>query len=150
GRLQRAGLWRVPAVLVVTTVAFLIVAGFGAIVVQQAHGLATELPRYRDNIRQKLTALQAGGNGVWADVENAFNELHEAFFGRPDRPMTVQVKPSGAAQLEAVVGPMVDLLAHLVLVLFLVVFMLVKREDLRNRVIRLVGHGHVTETTHAL
>ncbi|MBI1916011.1 MAG: AI-2E family transporter [Planctomycetes bacterium] len=149
-RLQRIGLGRVPAVLVVTTAAFLIVAGFGAVVVRQAHSLASELPEYRDNIRQKLTALHGGENGFWADVENAANELQEAIFGAREQTMMVQVKPSGTAQFEAVAGPVVEFLAHVVLVVFLVVFMLVKREDLRNRVIRLLGHGHVTETTHAL
>src|SRR5439155_462968 len=59
-------------------------------------------------------------------------------------------KPAGTAQIEAIVGPAVEFLAYVALVVFLVVFMLVKREDLRNRVIRLLGHGHVTEATHAL
>jgi len=155
-RLQRTGLGRVPAVLIVTTTALLIVAGFGAVVVKQAHSLATELPGYRDNIRHKLTALRGENGGFWADVENAWNELHDAVFGAADRSdsrentMTVQVKPSGTAQIEAVAGPVVEFLAYVALVVFLVGFMLVKREDLRNRVIRLLGHGHVTETTHAL
>src|SRR5260370_13357286 len=62
-RLQRTGLGRVPAVLIVTTVAFLIVAAFGAVLVHQAHSLATELPGYRDNIKQKLTTLRGGEDG---------------------------------------------------------------------------------------
>jgi len=155
-RLQRVGLGRVPAVLIVTAVAFLVVGGFGAIVVQQAGSLAAELPGYRDNIRQKLAVLRGEQGGLLADAETATEELYDAIFGprergeSPQKPLAVQIKPSGPAQFEAIVGPVLSFLAHAALVTFLVIFMLVKREDLRNRVIRLLGHGHVTETTHAL
>jgi predicted PurR-regulated permease PerM len=149
-RLQRAGLGRVPAVLVVTAAAFLIVAGFGAVLLQQAHSLVKELPGYRDNIQQKLITLRGENGGVWADLENAVNQLHEAVFGPPSNATLVQIESSGTARFEAVAGPTVEFLAHVALVVFLLLFMLAKREDLRNRVIRLLGHGHVTETTHAL
>jgi predicted PurR-regulated permease PerM len=152
-RLQRVGLGRIPAVLVVTAVAFLVVGGFGTIVVQQAGSLAAELPGYRDNISQKLAVLRGGEQGrLWAKAQ----ELHDAIFGPAEqgessqKPLTVQVRPSGAAQFEAIAGPVLLFLTHAALVTFLVIFMLLKREDLRNRVIRLVGHGHVTETTQAL
>jgi predicted PurR-regulated permease PerM len=36
------------------------------------------------------------------------------------------------------------------LVIVLVVFMLIQREDLRNRLIRFVGYGRLTFTTRAL
>ena len=45
---------------------------------------------------------------------------------------------------------MVESLGGLALALVLVVFMLLKREDLRNRLIRLVGHGRLTVTTKAV
>src|SRR5262245_35280506 len=156
-RLQRVGLGRIPAVLVVTVMAFLVVGGFGAIVVQQAGSLAAELPGYRENIRQKFAVLRGGEQGgLWADAEKALEELHDAIFGlaepgeSPQKPLTVKVKPYGTAQVEAIAGPVLSFLAHAALVTFLVIFMLIKREDLRNRVIRLLGHGHVTETTQAL
>ena len=47
-------------------------------------------------------------------------------------------------------GPMVERFAGAGLVIVLVVFMLIQREDLRNRLIRLVGYGRLTFTTRAL
>jgi hypothetical protein len=48
------------------------------------------------------------------------------------------------------VGPMVERFAGAGLVIVLVIFMLIQREDLRNRLIRLVGYGRLTVTTRAL
>jgi hypothetical protein len=51
---------------------------------------------------------------------------------------------------DLLLGPVAELLGCLGLTLVLVVFMLLKREDLRNRLIRLVGHGRITVTTKAV
>ena len=45
------------------------------------------------------------------------------------------------------VGPMLERFASAGLVIVLVIFMLIQREDLRNRLIRLVGYGRLTSTT---
>ena len=47
-------------------------------------------------------------------------------------------------------GPMVERFAGAGLVIVLVIFMLIQREDPRNRLIRLVGYGRLTFTTRAL
>src|SRR5262249_24760498 len=51
---------------------------------------------------------------------------------------------------QSIAGPAVEVLVSVVLVIVLVAFMLIKREDLRNRVIRLWGHGGLTSMTRAL
>ena len=48
------------------------------------------------------------------------------------------------------VGPTVERFASAGLVIVLVIFMLIHREDLRNRLIRLIGYGRLTFTTKAL
>jgi predicted PurR-regulated permease PerM len=90
------------------------------------------------------------------------------FAGRPERPrdpsaegtalapaklpsMVLQPEsPAWLAQLPAVLSPVVDTFGVLALALVLVIFMLLKREDLRNRLIRLVGDGRLTATTKAV
>jgi hypothetical protein len=65
----------------------------------------------------------------------------------------VVVQPEGPALLSrvpALLGPAAESLGGLALALVLVVFMLLKREDLRNRLIRLVGHGRMTVMTNAV
>ena len=71
----------------------------------------------------------------------------------PEKPPAVVVQPDSPAwlsRLPALLRPLVETLGGLALALVLVVFMLLKREDLRNRLIRLVGHGRMTVTTKAV
>src|SRR6202035_4695476 len=58
--------------------------------------------------------------------------------------------PALLSRMPALLRPLVGSLGGLALALVLVVFMLLKRENLRNRLIRLVGHGRITVMTKAL
>lgn len=89
---------------------------------------------------------------------------------QPQAPVNIEVKPksggglpgggrevviekaaaSGLEALAASVEPVIEPIVHTALVGVLVVFMLVQREDLRNRVIGLFGRGQVTGTTRVL
>jgi len=71
----------------------------------------------------------------------------------PDAPLPVRVYPAPATPFamvrdyaSSVLGP----LATAALVLVFVVFMLLSREDLRDRLLRLLGHGRLNLTTQAL
>jgi methylmalonyl-CoA mutase cobalamin-binding subunit len=52
--------------------------------------------------------------------------------------------------LQIIISPLLGPLGTIGLVLLLVIFMLLKREDLRSRLIRLIGHGRISDTTRAL
>ena len=70
-----------------------------------------------------------------------------------EQPTTVVLEPetpTWLARMPAVLSSLLATLAGLALALVLVVFMLLKREDLRNRLIRLVSHGQITVMTKAL
>jgi hypothetical protein len=47
------------------------------------------------------------------------------------------------------IGPAAEVLGDTVFILVLVIFMLMQREDLRNRLVRLIGHGRLIVTTQA-
>jgi len=67
------------------------------------------------------------------------------------RPVVVQAEGSFAFwPVPLAVGPTVERFASAGLVIVLVIFMLIYREDLRNRLIRLIGYGRLTVTTKAL
>jgi hypothetical protein len=57
---------------------------------------------------------------------------------------------SWLTKLPATLRPLLEPLGGAFLTIILVIFMLIKREDLRNRLISLVGHGRLTHTTKAL
>jgi predicted PurR-regulated permease PerM len=73
--------------------------------------------------------------------------------GSEDNPLYVvprEPPPNPVRLIENMLGPLVGPLATAGIVIVFTIFILLFREDLRDRVIRLVGHGHLTLTTQAL
>ncbi len=71
-------------------------------------------------------------------------------FGLAPTPTTVIVQPQGPAwlsRLTAFLSPLLEYLGELALAIILVIFMLLKREELRNRIIRLAGRGRIVVAT---
>src|SRR5258708_37051424 len=67
-----------------------------------------------------------------------------------DQPVqTVRVEQAPFRDILSAAGPAAEFLGTAALILVLVTFMLVKREDLRNRLVRLFGHGRLIVTTRA-
>lgn len=67
----------------------------------------------------------------------------------PSHPLYTQSASSGWSKMAEAIGPAAEGLGDAFLVLVLVVFMLIQRENLRNRLVRLFGHGRLIVTTQA-
>jgi len=147
---------RVPAVLAVVLAAVGLLGAGGYIVTQQLASLAQELPAYRQNIRQKIQDVRGAGTGgsvelLQKTVDDIENELHkDEPAAPPTRPVIVRPEQvSGLWSFPAVVGPLVGPLTTAGLVVALVIFMLLERDELRSRLIRLFGYGRLAVTTKA-
>jgi predicted PurR-regulated permease PerM len=161
---QRRGLNRVVAVLLVTLLSAALVLGVGYIVISQLGGLIIELPNYRGIIKHKVESLQdVGKDSTWLNLEAMLQDITAPFAstvksdGVPGTdsgpPLHVKIdsdEPAWLQWLPAYMPPVFELLIQLALVAALAIFMLLAREDLRNRFIRLVGCGHMTVTTKAV
>ncbi len=159
GWLERRGLGRLPSVLAVGTLVLLFLGGIGVAVTLQLKSLADDLPTYQKNVVDKIARLREAGKGTVLDKVNEAIDSVTGSASRPalpggparkDEPVAVRVTGSGFADAEAVAGPVLEVLATAVLVAVLVAFTLVGREDLRDRLIRLLGRGQLTDTTRAL
>ncbi len=157
---ERIGLGRLPSVVLIVVLIFSLLGGIGWIVTLQFGSLANELPTYKKNIRQKITDIrEAGKGGVLEKVQKTAEDVQDQF-QKEDKPATVQEKPREVVvkaeqsstfwPVPLAVGPTVERFASAGLVIVLVIFMLIYREDLRNRLIRLIGYGRLTFTTKAL
>jgi predicted PurR-regulated permease PerM len=152
--LQRRGLGRIPAVILVVVFAFSLIGTIGWTVFMQFVALTDDLPQYQTNIKQKITDLRGAGEGlifgrIHTVIEEIGTELQrdQKTPASAERPVPVVVQaPSVLWQLPILAEP----LATAGLVIALVIFMLLDRGDLRNRLIRLVGYGRLTLTTKAL
>jgi predicted PurR-regulated permease PerM len=172
--LRRLHLPRLPAVLAVVTLAFLVIFAFGWIVTWQITDLASRLPRYQQNIEAKIDAFQESPPGgrlterlseMLRDIGRKIEENGEettvempAGTGIADpeeapQPAVVVIDEPDLTPMQMVqtiVGPLIGPLATAGIVIVFVIFMLLKREDLRDRLIRLAGARDLPRTTQAL
>lgn len=174
-RLEKWRFPRIVAVLVTVALAFAGLGTLGSTLVQQIYELAYRLPEYETNLIHKAQAFQSGQGGVVEKVSAAIKEMGEKLAsGRPGgqaRPATTAASPSREAADEAspaplpveivsplsavdiaqrVFGPIVGPLGTAAMVIVFVIFMLIEREALRNRLIHLVGSRQLNLTTQAL
>jgi predicted PurR-regulated permease PerM len=69
----------------------------------------------------------------------------------PATPAAMESTATNPLQLvQRIIAPILGPIGTAGLVLLLVIFMLLKREDLRRRLIRLIGQGHISATTRAM
>ncbi|MGD0389544.1 MAG: AI-2E family transporter [Tepidisphaeraceae bacterium] len=170
-RVERFRLPRVPAVLVVVALSFAILGGIGWLISNQATDLAIKLGEYQGDIEHKIQSVHSYlGHGALATASRTINRMAEDVAAtQPDQsaapaswltrgternPITVSIAPAPETgsifKTLATALQFVSPMAQLVIVIVFVVFMLIQREDIRDRIIRLVGHGQLTLTTRAL
>ncbi len=156
-RLQRLGVNRVGSVVLVALLAVLLFGGIGTGLTLQIRELSGQLPQYHENIVRKIAAFREAGKGnILEKVQDAVNVIKQRLAEKQDgkgtapEPVPVQVVPSGFSEFGKFAGPAAETFATAGLVIVLVVFMLIYREDLRSRMIRLIGHGRLLITTRAI
>lgn len=146
---------RIPAVLAVVVLTFAAVGLSGWAVTQQITSVVQQLPAYEQNIRQKIRDMRGASGGASVEtlqktVEDIQAEVEARRAGSVAQPLVVRPQQVSALwRFPAVIGPLLGPLATAGLIVALVVFMLLEREDLRNRLIRLFGHGRLVVTTKA-
>jgi predicted PurR-regulated permease PerM len=163
--LQKIRLGRVPAVALVMTVTIAAAGGIGWVIFNQLVGVANELPRYQQNIHNKLKALRTPGKGALGRATASVKELGKELTSaqapaaapvpsdRGSRPLPVQIVEAPANELEYVrdlVKPFLAPLGVFGIVLIFSVFLLIKQDDLRNRLFRLAGLDQLNVMTQAL
>jgi predicted PurR-regulated permease PerM len=157
GALERTGLGRIRAgraiaVILVVGLVFSVLGGTGWVIAQQVMTLGSELPQYRGNIMRKIADLRGRGGGL-AEVQTAAKEVMGELQKEPSPkgeteplPVVVKSEPAGIWQLPRIL----EALGSAGFVIVLVIFMLIERHEVRNRFIRLLGHGRLAKVTRGL
>jgi predicted PurR-regulated permease PerM len=173
--LRRLGMGRVAAVSFTVLVAFLAMLGFAAIVVQEASSLAEQIPEYRYNIEVKVRSLKEVtlGGQVFHRIASMFRDLGKELkraepqistpadrgsaIGtssvEPAKPVPVEIRQPELEPLQiaqSIIGPLLQPLAIAGLVIVFVIMILLEREDLRDRLLRLAGRRDLHRTTLAM
>ncbi|KQV30244.1 ABC transporter permease [Rhizobium sp. Root1203] len=165
--LRKRSVPKIAAVLLAVVSAFCAIALFSIVVATQVTNLAENIPTYQRNLVDKVHSLaQAGaGNGVLyhlskfvervgAEIQTRAVESQSPAAQTPTfrEPMPVEIvtRSDPIQTLGNLLLPLISPFATAGLVVVLVIFMLLEREDLRDRFIRLVGLGDLHRTTAAL
>ena len=161
--LRSCGVWRVPSVILTVLFAIALIAALGSTIVLQVAQLAEELPKYETNLRAKIRALGGGAltssalervSGTLKDLENEISKSGTS--GRPPqgpKPTVVEVRQPETKGLESIanlVRPLLSPLTTTALVILFLMFILLQREDIRDRLLRLAGTADLQRSTAAL
>jgi predicted PurR-regulated permease PerM len=168
--LRRWHVGRVTSVLIMVALAFLVIFTLGAVITTQMTNLGQNLPQYEWTIRGKIHALQetTAGSSIAERAASMLRDLRDEIRDprptvlpsgagpartseREPIPVRIQPAPPGPVEIiQSIIGPLIDPLATAGLVIIFAIFILLQREDLRDRLIRLAGTHDLQRTTQAI
>ena len=156
-RLRRLGLGKAPTVLLAVTLAGLLLISVLGIVTWQLTQLTMRLPKESDRIKGKVAAVKEYFD---RNSDNRFEKMYEEIAATVSPPpskdpnaqsMTIEAASgSWLSRAPAYLTPATEIFGQAAFALVLSVFILWKRDDLRNRFIRLVGDTRLTTATKAV
>lgn len=150
---ERLRLRRVAAVIAVCIGIVASASGLGWVAGREATSLADDLPRYRSILREKVLDLR-GPIGSLSGAAEEITELEESIdSGAPGpkaRKVEVVENPRILDRVGEFLAPIIAPIGTAALVAVLALFMLLEREELRDRMIWLAGGRDLTVTTQAL
>jgi predicted PurR-regulated permease PerM len=168
--LERIHFGRIPSAILVVLLSLGACGVVGWTVAKQFSQVVNQLPDYKANIRTKLTSLHWKSPHALDNASQTMTEISkdlataptgqrsgDATLTRPTmmrptpeaKPIPVEVVKSPALPLESMQN-VLELLASALIVLVFTIFMLIRREDLRNRLISLAGDGNLRLVTQTL
>jgi predicted PurR-regulated permease PerM len=172
GLLQRIRIPRGLAVVSVVMIAFALLFAMGSLLATQLTQLAGDLPRYQSTITEKIQSFRdtTAGRGTLErasgmlkdlskeldkpkDAASALGAVASPKAAAPLTPVPVEVRqpdPGALESLQSLISPLLHPLATTGIIIVFVIFILLQREDLRNRLIRLAGSHDLQRTTAAL
>ena len=162
---------RILAVGLVVATAFAIIGALGWMMSREATNLAADLPSYQTTLSKKIESFResTSESGVLKKAGEVLSNLQQQLSApteappapsvgtqakRPDdKPMQVEItspEPTGWALYQTIFTTLLPPLATAGIVLLLVIFILLQREDLRDRLIRLFGGSDLQRATSTM
>ncbi len=154
--LERFGLPRILAAITVVLATLLLIAGTGLLLSRQFQLLISELPNHREAIIAKIETLRDRASESWfSGVSSTLSEVRERLAQTDPadasaKPTPVEIVTSQLTFAHWALTPMAEWMVATGLVIVLTFFMLLRREDLRNRLLHLWGTRRLPRATKAL
>ncbi len=175
--LQRSRVARAPAVIITVLLALGVIGMVGTLIASQAATLSADAPQYAQTIERKLQGIRSVAADRLGTVMRELGSSRppvaapraipsETGAVGPDRaliapgsdvaetrPVLVEMAPPETSPFEVartILAPIIGPLETLIIVLVVAIFVLLQKEDLRDRFIRLFGSGDLHRTTLAM
>jgi predicted PurR-regulated permease PerM len=161
-RLRQWGVWRAPCVALVVVLTLGVLSALAVTIAIQITQLAEDLPAYETNLRRKIRELGAGkltssalerASGTLTDLQEEISKAGPAATTPGQKPVLVELRhpePRGLETIANLVRPLLSPLAMTALVVLFLIFILLQREDIRDRFLRLAGTADLQRSTAAL
>jgi predicted PurR-regulated permease PerM len=155
--LQRHRVPRLPAVLLV--VCAMLALGFGMfrVVFGELGELARNLPEHTQTITRKIDSLRSDQGYIWNQLGQFIHDINQELSAGGDanssQPLQVIVQKealSAFSLFPMVALPLLEMLLTVAFIFVLVVFILMRKEDLRDRLLQTAGRGQSALTTTTL
>jgi len=158
-RLERLGMGRISSVLAVCLCIGALLGGIGWVVGLELGTLSDREPEYRAHLERKIEAVRESmspihhASEVVSDLEHQIQEKSSEASSQKTRPpakVEVVERRTVLDLLSGLVAPVLGPLGVAGVVGVMTIFILLQREDLRDRLIRLIGSHDLTRVTHAM
>jgi predicted PurR-regulated permease PerM len=143
------------ALVVVSLLAATVAAG--ALLAREATGFAEELPRYQENLRTKVRDAtgKLASAGVWHTATEVLRNVEDEFKPKPTgrEPVKVEVQDEQSSPFMAFAKYLrlsISPLTSAGLALLFTVFILLQYQDLRDRIVRVMGPTEIGRSAQAL
>ena len=165
GALRRLRLGRTMAVLMAVLIALTLILGLAGVIALQISNLTPDIPRYQSTLMSKFSTVRDETLSRLAAVEKhlkpdimpprqiGHGSAGHTPQGTAANPISVQVQTPAPTPLEMagrILEPVLGPLGTTALVMLISIFILLQKEDLRDRLIRLFGSGDLHRTTLAM
>ena len=162
---EKARIPRVLAILAVILTVFVLLCGIGWGVATQLLQITDHLPSYRANISGKVVQFHHTRKTDFSRAQDEIQHLGEELGlsdsavsrqhlprlgSSPERPIAVKEVSSADGGAMGLLPGVLRAMVETLLVVVFTFFMLLQREDLRNRLIRLTGRGELNRKTQAM
>jgi predicted PurR-regulated permease PerM len=166
-RLIKLRVGRTGSVILAVALAILLLVALGGVIGRQVSQLTDQLPAYQAVITRKLETLRSSTLGAHVvqkaadalqglekttsvQANNAHPNPNEASGAKLMQVEVHEPPPNPVQIVQSVIGALFPPLATAAVVVVFIIFILLQRSDLRDRLIRLVGSHDLHRTTEAL
>lgn len=148
------------SILLVVILVFSLIGLGGYFFTKQLVPFGANIQNYNENIQAKFKGFSLPDWEIFKRIGQAFDNLKNEIFGESTEATSinttalpvklVDLSSNFISLVESFFGSFISILGSTGLIFLLVIFMLLNRDDLRGRMIKLVGQRRISSTTNAM